>query len=45
MNCILGPEGLVTSLLIFGVLPRFAAAGSELPNQRDHIRTMILVNR
>lgn len=33
LNDTMGPEGLVPSLLVFGVLPRFPSVNTELPDQ------------
>ena len=40
MNDTMGPEGLVPSLLVFGVLPRFPASSNDLPNQEDRMRAL-----
>ncbi len=42
MNDIIGPEGLVPSMLLFGIMPRYAPAGLEhdLPNQSDQLKAI-----
>jgi hypothetical protein len=40
MNDTMGPEGLVPSLLVFGVLPRFPATQTSLPNQKDRMEAL-----
>lgn len=35
MNNTMGPEGLVPSLLLFGIVPRFPSVNTALPNQID----------
>lgn len=42
MNDTLGPEGLVPSLLVFGVLPRFPACSTKFPNQVDRMRALAM---
>lgn len=37
MNDTMGPEFLVPSLLVFGILPRFPSLNTELPNQTDRM--------
>jgi hypothetical protein len=37
MNDTMGPEGLVPSLLVFGVLQRVPATRTSLPNQKDRM--------
>jgi hypothetical protein len=39
MNDTVGPEGLVPTLLVFGIIPRSSASGS-LPNQHDRMLAM-----
>jgi hypothetical protein len=34
MNITIGENGLVPSLLVFGVIPRYPALNTELPNQK-----------
>jgi hypothetical protein len=41
MNGTQGPEGLVPSLLVFGVLPRFPGSNTFLPNQKDRMDALI----
>lgn len=33
----MGPEGLVPSFLVFGILPTFAAFNTQLPSQKDRM--------
>jgi len=40
MNDTMNPEGLVPSLLVFGVLPRFPAVNTQLPNQVERMRAL-----
>lgn len=40
MNDTMNPEGLVPSLLVFGVLPRFPPMSSELPRQQEIMRAL-----
>ncbi len=42
MNDTTGPEGLVPSMLVFGIMPRYAPAGLEhdLPNQSDRLKAI-----
>ena len=40
MNDTMGPEGLVPSLLVFGVIPRVSAATSELPEHAVRLSMM-----
>ena len=40
MNDTLGPEGLVPSLLVFGVLPRLPAVNSSLPEHEERMAAM-----
>ncbi len=40
MNDTMGPNGLVPSLLVFGVLPRFPAVSTNLPNQEDRMKAL-----
>lgn len=37
INDTMGPEGLVPSYLVFGVIPTFPAFNTELPSQRDRM--------
>ncbi len=37
MNDTMGPEGLVPSLLFFGMLPRFPPLNTPLPRQADRM--------
>ena len=40
LNDTMGPEGLVPSLLVFGVLPRFPAVNTKLPNQVERMEAL-----
>ena len=40
MNDTMGPEGLVPSMLVFGVLPRFPVSTIDLPNQVDRMNAL-----
>ena len=40
LNDTMGPEGLVPSLLVFGVLPRFSAVDTKLPNQVERMEAL-----
>lgn len=40
MNDTMGPHGLVPSLLVFGILPRFPISNTGLPDQRDRMKAM-----
>jgi hypothetical protein len=40
MNDRMGPECLVPSLLVFGVLPRFPATQTSPPNQNDRMEAL-----
>ena len=40
MNDTLDPEGLVPSLLVFGVLPRLPAVNSTLPEHEDRMKAL-----
>ena len=40
MNDTMNPEGLVPSLLVFSVLPRFPAFNRTLPNQEQRMRAV-----
>ena len=40
LNDTMGPEGLVPSLLVFGVLPRFPAVNTELPDQVERMEAL-----
>ena len=40
MNDTSGPEGLVPSLLVFGVLPRFPPLSPDLPGHKDRMTAM-----
>lgn len=40
MNDTMNPEGLVPSLLVFGVLPRFPALHTQLPNHEERMRAL-----
>ena len=42
MNDTMGPNGLVPSLLVFGMLARFPIVNSSLPDQRDRMKAMQL---
>ena len=45
MNDTMGPEGLVPSLLVFGVLPRFPITDSKLPEQADRMRALNIARK
>ncbi len=40
MNDTMGPNGLVPSLLVFGMVPRFPAVNSKLPHQVVRMRSL-----
>ena len=40
LNDTMGPEGLVPSLLVFGVLPRFPAVNTNLPDQVERMEAL-----
>lgn len=42
MNDTMGPTGLVPSLLVFGMLPRFPAVQTNLPNQCDGMHALLM---
>lgn len=45
MNDTMGPEGLVPSLLVFRILPRFAPDSTSLPYPSDLIMAMEVARR
>lgn len=46
MNDIVGPEGLVYSLLVFGSMPRLPGdSDSKLPNQASRMRTLAVARK
>jgi hypothetical protein len=45
MTDICGPEGLVQSLLVFGVLPRLTGISSALPHQSDRMKALHMARK
>jgi hypothetical protein len=45
MNDICGPEGLVPSLLVFGVLPRLSGITSALPHQSERMKALQMARK
>lgn len=41
----MGPEGLVPSYLVFGVIPTFPSFNTELPEQRDRMKAISFARR
>lgn len=44
MNDTVGEDGLVPSLLVFGIIPRFPIINTSLPNQRDRMKALTSAN-
>lgn len=44
MNDSMGPEGLVPSLLVFGIMPRFPSTNSRLPGHRERMEAIRIAN-